>query len=86
MRWLRGVSGDMVWNALVVITVVLPLLSFSVDVPRYFILRSALKNAADSAAEAAARSVDVRAWRESGEVWFDRDRALYEATTTFFAT
>ena len=85
-RWLRGRRGDMVWNAVILFTVFLPLASLAVDVPRYYILRSRLQGGVDAAAEAAVRSLDVRAWRDGGEVRFDRDRALYEAATVFFAT
>lgn len=63
-----GRQGDLVWNTLVVITVLIPLAGLAIDVPRYFTLRTRLQLAADAAAEAAARSVDIPHFRETGEV------------------
>lgn len=65
--WLRQCGGDMVWNALVIITVLLPLASLTIDVPRYFTLRARLQLAADAAAAAVARCVDVTHFQQSGE-------------------
>lgn len=65
--WLRQDQGDMVWNALVIITVLLPLASLTIDVPRYFTLRSRLQLAADGAVAAAARCVDVTHFQNVGE-------------------
>ena len=63
-----GRRGDLVWNTLVVITVLIPLAGLAIDVPRYFTLRTRLQLAADAAAEAAARSVDIPHFRNTGEV------------------
>ncbi len=57
----------MVWNALVIVTVLLPLAGLAIDVPRYFALRSRLQIAADAGAEAAARAVDIRHYINTGE-------------------
>lgn len=73
VRWLLGRRGDLVWNTLVVITVLIPLAGLAIDVPRYFTLRTRLQLAADAAAEAAARSVDVAHFRETGEVRLSGD-------------
>ena len=54
-------SGDMVWNALVIVTVLLPLAGLAIDVPRYFALRSRLQIAADAARKRRARQVDIAA-------------------------
>lgn len=67
-RYLAGRCGDMVWNALILITLLLPLASLSIDIPRYFVLKSRLQLAADGAAEAAAQRVDVAHFRDTGEV------------------
>lgn len=67
-QWLFGRRGDLVWNTLVVITVLIPLAGLAIDVPRYFTLRTRLQLAADAAAEAAARSVDIPHFRNTGEV------------------
>lgn len=82
-RWLRDRRGDMVWNAIVVITVMLPLASLSIDIPRYFILRSQLQKAANATAEAMARSVDVEHFRNTGEVRLDVYEAFEEGWHTW---
>ena len=58
----------MVWNALVIVTVMIPLLGFTLDIPRYFILRNTLQNAADAAAEAAAQTLDAASFINAGDV------------------
>ncbi len=73
----------MVWNALVIVTVLLPLAGLAIDVPRYFALRSRLQIAADAAAEAAARSVDIRHYVNSGETRLEHDRYAGEAAWAF---
>lgn len=75
----------MVWNALVIIAVLLPLMGLTLDVPRYFMLRSRLQAAADAAAEAAARAVDVRHFSTTGEVRLDPNRYADEAFWAFEA-
>ena len=66
----------MVWNALVLISVLLPLASLTLDVPRYYVLRSRLQLAADAAAEATAQCVDLSHFQNTGEtrleVWCRR--------------
>ena len=57
---------DLVWNTLVLITVLVPLAGLAIDVPRDFTLRARLQLAADAAAEAAARSVDIPHFRNTG--------------------
>ena len=69
-----GRRGDMVWNALVIVTVLLPLSGLAIDVPRYFALRSRLQAAVDAAAEAAARQVDIAHYQNTGETRLDADR------------
>lgn len=58
----------MIWNALVLVTVMVPLASLTIDVPRYFILRSRLQLAVDAAAEATAACIDLPHFQASGEV------------------
>ncbi len=60
-------AGDMVWNALIIVTVLLPLSGLAIDIPRYFALRSRLQGAVDAAAEAAARQVDIPHFMNTGE-------------------
>ncbi len=82
-RFLTGRSGDMVWNALVIVTVLLPLAGLAIDVPRYFALRSRLQIAADAGAEAAARAVDIRHYINTGETRLEPDRYAGEAAWAF---
>jgi len=84
LRWLTGKRGDMVWNTLVIVTVMLPLMGFTLDIPRYFILRSTLQNAADAAAEAAAQTLDAAAFINAGETRLDDDAAR-SASNAFYA-
>ena len=78
LRWLIGNKGDMVWNALVIITVMIPLMGLTIDVPRYFILRSTLQNAVDAAAESAAQTTDAAAFINAGDQrLLDRGAVLY---------
>lgn len=81
--WLTDHRGDMVWNALIIVTVLLPLAGLALDVPRYFLLRSRLQIAADAGAEAAARAVDVRHYKTTGETRLDPGRYAGEAAWAF---
>ena len=81
--FLTGRSGDMVWNALVIVTVLLPLSGLAIDVPRYFLLRSRLQVAVDAAAEAAARQVDIAHYQNTGETRLDPDTYGGEAHWAF---
>ena len=83
-RWLAEKRGDIVWNTLVIVTVMLPLMGFTLDIPRYFILRSTLQNAVDAAAEAAAQTLDAAAFINAGEIRLD-DYAASSANNAFYA-
>jgi len=83
VRWLLGRAGDMVWNALVIVTVLLPLSGLAIDVPRYFALRSRLQAAVDASAEAAARQVDIAHYQNTGETRLDTDTYGGEAHWAF---
>ena len=85
LRWMAEKKGDMVWNALVVVTVMIPLMSLAVDIPRYFILRSTLQNAADAAAEAAAQTLDASAFINSGDTALWASEAQRSAQRVFYA-
>lgn len=71
LRWLRQTGGDMVWSSIVLIAVLLPLAGLTLDVPRYYVLRSRLQLAVDAAAEATARCVDVAHFQHTGETRLD---------------
>lgn len=82
-HWLADARGDMVWNALIVVTVLLPLSGLAIDVPRYFALRSRLQAAVDAAAEAAAQQIDVAHYQNTGETRLDAGRYAGEAQWAF---
>jgi uncharacterized membrane protein len=82
--WLFDRRGDMIWSTVILATVVLPLAGLAIDAPRYFALRSRLQIAADAAAEAAARAVDVRHFATTGETRLQPD-ACSEAGWAFTA-
>jgi len=84
LRWFTNKRGDMVWNALVIVTVMIPLMGLTLDIPRYFILRSTLQNAVDAAAEAAAQTLDAAAFINEGDVRLS-DYAIQSAHITFYA-
>ena len=75
----------MVWNALVIVAVLLPLAGLTIDVPRAFILRARLQAACNAASEAAARAIDVPHFRDTGEVRLDTGKALASAQNYFAA-
>jgi len=83
---LRDRRGDMVWNAIVVAAVALPLLALIIDGVRYFAFRTALQNAADAAAAAAVRCVDVRAFQATGVTRLDPACAYPAALDAFFGS
>jgi hypothetical protein len=83
--WLRDQRGDMVWNALVIVAVLLPLAGLTIDVPRAFILRARLQAACNAASEAAARAIDVPHFRDTGEVRLDAGKAFASAQNYFAA-
>lgn len=70
-RYLRGRAGNVVWWALVIYMVFLPLAALTTDVPRFFTMRTTLLSAASAAGEAAARCIDVRHYQNSGETRLD---------------
>ena len=74
------------WNALIIITVLLPLAGLTIDIPRYILLRSRLQIAADAAAEAAALEVDELHFMATGEVRLDAARYPGAAAQSFQAT
>jgi len=57
----------MVWHGIVLVAVLLPLASLTIDVPRYFSLRARLQLAADGSAEASARCLDFLHFQNVGE-------------------
>ncbi len=67
LAFVLGRRGDLVWNTLILVTVFLPLAGLSLDVPRYFVLRSRLQNATDAATQAAVQQVDIPCFQNTGE-------------------
>jgi Flp pilus assembly protein TadG len=73
----------MVWNTLIIVTVLLPIAGFAIDVPRYVMLRSRLQIACDAAAEAAARQVDTAHYTTTGETRLNPTTYAGEAQWAF---
>jgi hypothetical protein len=86
LAWLRSRRGDMVWNSLVLVAVLLPLASFTIDVPRYYVLRSRLQLAADAAAQATAQCVDMAHFQNTGETRLELGCRQREPHQVFQAT
>lgn len=82
-RWLCNREGDLIWSSVVLVAVLLPLASLTLDVPRYFVLRSRLQLAADTAAEAAAQCVDIPHFQRTGETTLDYWCAYAEPESVF---
>ncbi len=83
--WLADRRGDMVWNALIIVTILLPLASLCIDVPRYFILRARLQAACNAASEGAARAVDIAYFQTTGDTRLDPGQAASNASALFSA-
>ena len=76
-------SGDMVWQTVVLVSVLLPLASLCIDIPRYFTLRSRLQLALDGATQAAAQCVDMRHFQNVGETRLLPDCVQNESRAVF---
>ena len=69
VRFCIGHRGDMVWSALLFITIFLPLASLSVDVPEYFRAATLLQGALDAAAQEAVNDcLDLEGFSNTGTV------------------
>ena len=67
VRFFTGRAGDMVWSALLFITIFLPLASLSVDVPEYFRVATLLQGALDAAAQEAVNDcLDLEGFSNTG--------------------
>ncbi len=84
--FLEDVKGDIVWGTLVVATVLLPLASLAIDVPRYYTLRSTLQTAADAAAEGAARCINGPVFENMGEDSLYLSCVRREVVSRFYGT
>jgi hypothetical protein len=85
-RFLEDVRGDMIWGTIIVASVLLPLASLSIDVPRYYTLRSTLQSAADAAAEGASRCVNGPVFENMGEDFLYASCVGREAVSRFYGT
>ena len=83
--WLHDTRADMVWNALVIVTVLIPLGGLSIDIPRYFNLRASLATASDAAAAAGAQCLDIPHFQNTREVRLLPNCVEAEARTVFAA-
>ncbi len=85
-RWVLGRHGNMAWTALMLVAVLLPLASLTIDIPRYFVLRSRLQSATDAAALAAARCIDTAYYSETGQTRLDLAEAAQSAIAAFYGS
>lgn len=70
--WYRDTQGSLVWNAVVILAVLLPLASLSVDVPEYFRVASHLEQSLATAAQDAANTcLDLKSFSQSGVATLD---------------
>jgi len=85
LTWLRDTKGDLVWTTLVLVAVLIPLGGLSIDVSRYFLLRSTLATGADAAAAAAAQCLDIPHFQNTGDTRLISSCAASEARGAFAA-
>ena len=85
LTWLQDTRGDLVWTTMVLVAVLIPLGGLSIDVSRYFLLRSTLATGADAAAAAAAQCLDITHFQNTGDVRLLPDCATAEAHDAFVA-
>ncbi len=83
--WLRDTRGDLVWTTLVLVAVLIPLGGLSIDISRYFLLRSTLATGADAAAAAAAQCLDIPHFQNTGDTRLLSGCAAAEAHDAFAA-
>lgn len=82
-HWISGGDGNMVWHGMVLVAVLLPLASLTIDVPRYYSLRTRLQLAADGSAEASARCLDFLHFQNIGESRLLPDCVTRDSSTIF---
>jgi len=68
-----------VWVAVLLPTLFLPILGISIDAGYLFNARRDLQNVADGAARVGAQQIDDRALRRNGDVKLDHDKAIKAA-------
>ncbi len=67
VKFVIGRKADMVWSALLFITIFLPLASLSVDVPEYFRVATLLQGALDASAQQAVNDcLDLEGFSNTG--------------------
>ncbi len=72
--WVFGTRASLVWNTMVLMTVLLPLSSLVFDVPQYFAAAANLEMALEAAAQGAANDcLQLAAFSQSGMVRLDAD-------------
>ncbi len=85
-RWLCNRDADLIWSSIVVVAVLVPLAALTLDVPRYFVLRSRLQLAADAAAETAAQCVDIAHFQRTGETVLNQWCLMSDPENVFLQT
>jgi len=82
--WLRERRGDMVWIAIVIVTVMLPLASLTMDIPRYFRLSGQLSQALEATGQGVVNTcLDMGHFEQSGQVRLVDVCLYYESGALF---
>lgn len=82
--WLRERRGDMVWSAIVIVTVMLPLASLTIDIPRYFRLSGQLSQALEATGQGVVNTcLDMGHFEQSGQVRLVDVCLYYESMALF---
>ncbi len=82
--WLFGRRGDMVWSAIVIVTVMLPLASLTIDIPRYFRLSGQLSQALETTGQGLVNTcLDMGHFEQSGQVRLVDVCLYYESGALF---
>lgn len=82
--WLIDGTGDMVWSAIVIITVMLPLASLTIDIPRYFRLSGQLSQALEATGQGVVNTcLDMGHFERSGQVRMVDVCIYFESTALF---
>ena len=83
-RFLSSTRASLVWNTMVLVTVILPLSSLVFDVPQYYAAATNLEMALDAAAQGAANDcLQLAEFSESGQTRLDEGCVNSQALIRF---
>lgn len=82
--WIADSRADMVWSAIVIVTVMLPLASLTIDIPRYFRLSGQLSQALETTGQGLVNTcLDMGHFEQSGQVRLVDVCLYYESGALF---